>query len=122
MASKVKFNGDLEKNLASFSQKYKAAVLSIVEDYGQDLEDYMKSNRPWTDRTGAAKARLSHSVQGLWSQEKVRITLSHGVYYGVYLEFSMEKRFAIIYPTIVKKGPEVVSSFQSTMSRLFEGR
>lgn len=122
MASRVNFEGDLQENLEKFDKRSKAAILAITDAYGQTLEDYMRRNRPWTDRTGAAKARLNHSVEPNWAADKVRITLAHGVYYGVYLEFAMEKRFAIIYPTILTMGPGVVSSFNNTMRRLFEGR
>ena len=118
MASRVNFKGDLQENLEKFDKRSKAAILAITDAYGQTMEDYMRRNRPWTDRTGAAKARLKPN----WAVDKVRITLAHGVYYGVYLEFSMEKRFAIIYPTILTMGPGVVSSFENAMQRLFEGR
>lgn len=122
MASRVNFEGDLQENLEKFDRRSKAAILAITDAYGQTLEDYMRRNRPWTDRTGAAKARLNHSVEPNWAADKVKIKLAHGVYYGVYLEFAMGKRFAIIYPTILVMGPGVVSSFQNTMQRLFEGR
>ena len=122
MAARVNFEGDLQENLEKFDRRSKAAILAITDAYGQTLEDYMRRNRPWTDRTGAAKARLNHSVEPNWAADKVKIKLAHGVYYGVYLEFAMGKRFAIIYPTILTMGPGVVSSFENAMGRLFEGR
>ena len=67
MASRVNFKGDLQENLEKFDKRSKAAILAITDAYGQTLEDYMRRNRPWTDRTGAAKARLNHSVEPNWA-------------------------------------------------------
>lgn len=117
----ISFSGDLQHNLEKFQTKFKAAALAIADQQGQELEQYMKANRPWTDRTGNAKARLHHTTQADWGAEKIYIILAHGVFYGVYLEFSMEKRFAIIYPTINTQGPRVVNAFNGAMQRLYNG-
>lgn len=78
----------------------------------QDLEMYMKSNHPWQNRTGAAEAGLSARLSSSPKNYAQRIDLAHGVPYGVYLEYSMERRFAIIEPTIRIKGPEIVDDLK----------
>ena len=109
--------GDLGMNLSEMPDKVKNGVVSVMREEAKSLEDYMKLNRPWTDRTGNARAGLRADVN-YYGGDYVSITLSHGVYYGVYLEYAMEKRFAIINPTLLSQGPEVVRAFKDTMARL----
>lgn len=109
--------GDLGMNLSEMPSRVKNGVVSVMREEAQNLEDYMKLNRPWTDRTGNARAGLRADVN-YYGGDYVSITLSHGVYYGVYLEYAMEKRFAIINPTLLSHGPEVVRAFKDTMARL----
>lgn len=81
----------------------------------EDLERYMKANHPWKNRTGAAEAGLSAKVVSSRINFVQTITLAHGVPYGVYLENSMERRFAIIEPTIRLKGPEIINDLQGKL-------
>jgi hypothetical protein len=68
----------------------------------------MKSNHPWQNRTGNAERGLSAKLSSSKAQYVQTIELSHGVSYGVYLEYSMEKRYAIIEPTMRLMGPRIV--------------
>lgn len=99
----------------AFEGKVTAAMRVYAESAAVMLESYMKENRPWTDRTGAAKARLSAAVQDV--PDGLRIALSHGVDYGIWLELANEKRFAIIQPTIKLKGNEVMEGFDKLLDK-----
>ena len=81
----------------------------------EELEKYMKVNRPWQDRTGAARANLSAKVSSSMLGYVQRIELSHGVPYGGYLEYSMERRFAIIEPTIRIKCSELINDIRGKL-------
>lgn len=81
----------------------------------EELEKYMKANHPWRNRTGAAEAGLSAKVTSSPKNYVQRIRLAHGVPYGVYLEYSMERRYAIIEPTIRIKGPEIISDLHDKL-------
>ena len=48
----------------------------------------------------------------------VRITLAHGVDYGIWLELAHGKNYAIIAPTIREEGPRIVEDLGDLMSRL----
>lgn len=89
---------NLQANMNTFASKFDAAVRILCENGSQKMEQYAKENRPWTDRTGSARQRL----KGSW--EKVRegymVKISHGVNYGVWLEFAHERKYAILLPTI----------------------
>lgn len=107
----------LSKNIDKMATKIGAAVLMYASTKAQKLESYMKANRPWTDRTGLAKQRLSASVSQPDSNT-VRITLSHGVDYGIWLELANEGNYAIIKPTIELKSPEVISELNGIMNKI----
>jgi len=62
---------------------------------------YQLIGYPWSDRTGNARRRLRVDV--IRQGNRVIIRHSHNVWYGKYLEFAMEKRFAILYPTLRRK-------------------
>lgn len=76
------------------------------------LEDYMKANRPWQDRTGAARAGLVAKLTSSKKNYVQTIELNHSVPYGVYLEYSMGRRFAILEPTMRIKGPEIINDLK----------
>lgn len=66
------------------------------------LEDTMRANAVWADRTGAARAGLTARA----SQEDgvVTMTLEHGVDHGFWLEVIQNGRFAILGPTLDTHG------------------
>ena len=107
MAFKLDYNqSDLKKNLDKMSVKLGAVVLMYAATKASELQAKMKTNRPWTDRTGRAKQSLNSSWK--WVGDVARVELSHGVYYGIYLELCNEKRYAIIKPTIDIISPQAI--------------
>lgn len=107
----------LSQNLSKMTTKLGAVVLMYCGTKASELEAKMKSNRPWTDRTGMAKATLSARVSQP-DQNTIRITLAHGVEYGIWLELAHEKNYAIVAPTIREEGPRVVEGLNNILSRL----
>ena len=97
---------DLLKGLADREIKTRAALGLYADTVSKKMEAHAKSNKPWTDRTGRAKQSLNSSWK--WMGDVARVELSHGVDYGIYLEFCNEKRYAIIKPTIDKISPEAI--------------
>lgn len=107
---------NLLKGLTEFSTKSDAAMWMYVSTGALKLQNYAKAHRPWTDRTGAARQRLTGTPQA--KPGGYRIALAHGVDYGIWLELAHEKRFAIIEPTLKAEGPEVLEGFQNLMEKL----
>ncbi len=107
----------LEQSLIAFAARSENAISLLCQSAALDAEGYMKTHRPWTDRTGQARQRLTgraaHPSKTEWE-----IVLSHGVDYGIYLEFAHEKKYAIIYPTIQVKSPDIMNSFQGLIDSL----
>ena len=118
MAFKLDYdNSALKKNIDKMSDKLGAVVLMYSATKASELQAKMKINRPWTDRTGMAKATLNAKVSQP-SQNIVRITLAHGVDYGIWLELAHEKNYAIIAPTIREEGPRIINDLNNLMSKL----
>lgn len=80
------------------------------------LQNYARDNAPWTDRTGHARQRLTGTVSR--TSSGYRITLAHGVDYGIWLELAHEKRYAIIQPTILVNTSEVMAGLNKLLERL----
>ena len=102
----------LQQNLLIYGTKIGIGILMYANTKAHEINAYMKLNRPWRDRTGAAKMMLSTTVTDP-SPDIVRIVLSHGVWYGVHLEFAREKKYAIINPTINKFTPILMDGVQN---------
>lgn len=118
MAIKIDYDqSTLSKGLDAMSEKLGATVLMYAATKSVELEAKMKQNRPWTDRTGMAKATLNTKVSKP-DDHTIRITLAHGVQYGIWLELAREKRYAIIGPTIDIEGPRVVKDLTNLMAKL----
>lgn len=107
----------LTTGLESLEHKAGFAAEGLVRTGATKMQGYAQKNAKWTDRTGAARGRLraenSHNNRGF------RITLSHGVDYGIWLELAHEKRFAIIEESLREVGEkQVMPAFQRLIERL----
>lgn len=117
MANNIVFDcSQLLVNMAELSTRTETATMMYAETKAAQLKSYMQTNRPWTDRTGQAKRMLNADAEKVTNG--IRISLSHGVDYGIWLEFAHEKRYAIIEPTIRIKGPEVMDGLTNLLNRL----
>jgi hypothetical protein len=110
-------NSTLKKNLDKMSVKLGAMLLMYAATKASQIEADMKIKRPWTDRTGVAKALLKAKVSQP-NKDTIRITLAHGAEYGIWLELANEKNYAIIAPTINQEGPRIVEDLNNLMANL----
>lgn len=118
MAFKLDYDSStLKKNLDNMSVKLGAVLLMYAATKADELKYKMKANRPWTDRTNMAKALLDAKVSQP-DKNTIRITLSHGVEYGIWLELANNKNYAIIAPTIRDEGPRIIDDLDNLMSKL----
>ena len=114
----ISFNtSDVKEKLKRLDARGKQAIGMYASVACEQLTNYAKRNRPWTDRTGLAKNSL-HSYYTQTKNGTYRITLSHGVTYGLYLEYGFEKRFSIIEPTIRVMAPNIMRNFIGLLDRL----
>lgn len=107
---------DVLNKLSDVQTKAQAAILMYAQQGAKKMENYAKTNRPWTDRTGHARQRLVGWVETL--STKVRIHIGHGVSYGVYLELAHEKRYAILNRTVQATSDEILKGYSKLLRYL----
>lgn len=119
MANNFSVNSDsLQESINQFKLRTLAAVDIYMKTEAKDLEGYAKRNRPWTDRTGDARKRLTGKESRI--PEGFEIALVHGVEYGIWLELAHEKNYAILEPTIRLKGTDVVDGLKGLLEKIGE--
>lgn len=89
------------------------AIYQLCKWMAPQIENWMKDEAPWTDRTGNARQSLWTSVVPY--NNRIEIELSHGVYYGIYLELSNSGLFAIIGPALDWWGEELWLNVEELM-------
>ena len=103
--------------LQKLESRSDAAIRMYAEQGAEMLRDSAQENRRWTDRTGQARQRLNGYVGKI--AEGYRITLAHGVDYGLWLELANEKKYSIIPQTIESVGTfEILPGFERLPERL----
>lgn len=101
---------DFVKRLSDVETKSQVAFRMFATEGAKKFENYAKQNRPWTDRTGQARQRLTGWVEMF--SDKIRIHIGHGVDYGIYLELANEKKYAILQQTVNAASPEILEGFK----------
>jgi hypothetical protein len=104
-------------NVEGWKDQIEAAGLELMEELASEAETEMKQDAPWTDQTGDARRGLSGSASQAQSGS-VRLSLSHGVPYGKWLELANAGRYAIVTPTYQK----YIERFQRRMRQMMKKR
>lgn len=108
---------DLGRAVSEFGEKLVYhALVSYLQAHAAEIAQQMRREAIWQDRTGAARHKLVASVETNGSQ--VSLYLAHGVPYGVFLELSHGGRYAIVGPTTMRVGPQIMRG----MAGLAEGK
>lgn len=110
------FRFDASKLIAGLAErdvKLRASLKLYGDTVAKKMEAHAKSNRRWQDRTGDARKLLKGNSETYGNG--VRVSISHNVKYGVYLEFCNERRYAILKPTIDKVAPEAVKGLSNLL-------
>lgn len=113
-------SNNIGRNLKALPDKIDGYVHAVMDRQSGKALTYMKTNAPWTDRTGNARNGLGSDV-GWIPKEEHKITLFHRMWYGVFLETRFAGRFAIILPTIQKFGPETMKLLDKMFAKLGGG-
>lgn len=92
----------------------KAGITEIAEQASVKMREYAQKNRRWTDRTGYAKMLLQ-SVVATVGKKEIQSIVAHGVDYGVYLEYSFNRRYAILEEARDAIYPEAAKAIQEML-------
>ena len=112
--ARMKINTDsLINNLSKLDSDTEQRIGVIAERQATVSQNEMRSNAPWQDRTGNAR----NGLFGKYSREgdTHKITLSHSMNYGIWLETRWAGKYEIIRPSISKGGDDVMRQ----LGRLF---
>lgn len=111
---------DLSPALRELFPKIDAAVDLVFDVAEARAETEMRTNAPWRDRTGNARAGLmaTHNKEPMQYHELV---LYHSMPYGIWLEVRWSGRYAIIGPTMFRLGQELAQDVAAGINRVHKG-
>lgn len=116
MAVKVDATDFFNKS-EQFKSKFTTALLMYATTRASEYEGYIKMKRPWTDRTGMAKTTLNAKVSQP-NTHTIRITLAHGMDYGIWLELCNDKNYAVLGPALNVLSPQYEAGLNSLLSKM----
>lgn len=90
----------ITQNIRAYGNNTIKKVHELADDIAREAEPDMKTNAPWTNRTGNARRTLSTDTEK--GDEQTVINFRHGVEYGIWLELKNGGRFSIVSPTVRK--------------------
>jgi hypothetical protein len=85
-------------------------ALGIAYRCAPEIENWMKANASWTDRTGNARQTLYAEVIPMLAEIVVRI--GHGMDYGFWLETRFAGRYAILSPALDYWAPKILQDIR----------
>jgi gas vesicle protein len=106
----------LSKGLANFMFKTSDEMMERIQDFQDEVEQYMKDNAPWEDQSGQAREGLTTELEA--DNDQMNLTLMHTVDYGIWLEIRWGGRYAIIIPTVEAMGPKLMRKFEGICSEI----
>lgn len=105
---------------AAYVAAIRRGIHGVMQRWAPEIENYMKSQASWVDRTANARQTLYSNVEPPTAAEVVdmiELIMAHGVYYGAYLEgfdprfnFSPTRqgpKYAIVLPALDAFGPRI---------------
>jgi hypothetical protein len=107
----------LQNKLAQLGPKLGAYVGAVFEYNAAQAVEHMKTNAPWTDRTGNARSGLSADTV-IVPLKSYALRLFHRVSYGIWLEVRWAGRYSIILPTVQHQGPILMRMLRGLFKRL----
>lgn len=106
----------LNARINQLATRFPAAVDEAARASALHGEANAKTNAPWTNRTGAARASLrgASTVKGASGE----ITISHGVDYGIWLEVANQGRYRIIPQTLQSTVADLQGRLSGMLGRI----
>lgn len=103
----------LTPRLRNFTGTLNKALTVFMAYQETKVQDYMRQNAPWTDRTANARGGLfAKNVSQLGTYA---IVCYHTVPYGIWLEIAHDGHFRIIQPTIQAEGHRIMGELGQLM-------
>lgn len=116
MSVKMEYDDrELKANLGRFPRKFHQQI-DIIFDYNAFYATaWMKTNAPWHDDTGAARASLLAVANNQGKNHE--LNLSHGVHYGIWLEVAHNRKYQILASAQRHMGAKLMSDMRTAFRR-----
>lgn len=101
--AKVRGGDVVRRNLSAYDVRFKATVATVLMQEAAVVEQRMKAEAPWQDRTGNARRELHAGV--LEDGQRFTLRARHGVPYGIHLETAHQGRYQILQPVLRSQWP-----------------
>lgn len=82
-----------------WAQEFEDAIVNVFGERQREIEAWMKSNAPWKDITGAARASLYTNVIRNFAEVVLEMRYPRSITYAGYLEYDHAGKFSILGPT-----------------------
>ena len=114
MANSFHFDiSNVVNGLVSCSDKMMQGLDLYGQTVAMKMASYAKANKPWIDRTAHAKQSISGKS---WrTGTTLIIQISGGMEYSPYLEFAMDKKYAVLFPTLLKNKTAILEGIKYIM-------
>lgn len=119
MPSKSRFiwvSDTLTPGLVKSPVTLRVALRAFTSYQSSKVQDFMRSNAPWTDRTGNARGGLFASARSDGNGHT--IVIYHTVPYGIWLEVAHGGQYAIITPTLRVEGRRIMSELSHFLGKM----
>lgn len=109
MTARMEWTGTIQitQNMSNYGDALKQMALGIGESVAPRMETDAKHEAKWQDRTANARQSLNGRAWQTDNGDVTIIQLSHGVFYGLFLEVRNQGRFAIVIPMMQRYYPIV---------------
>jgi len=108
----------IHKRIEQFSPKAREYIGASVDFASQTGMRDMKRKAPWTDRTGNARNGLFTAPSTGVGGNDWTILFSHSVTYGIWLEIRNNGKYAIIMPTVLRTGNDLMRHLKQMFREL----
>lgn len=88
----------LAARVAAIDPAFRAELVRLGQTLARAGEAFAKTNAPWVNRTGFARASLSGTSES--TGDGVAVTVAHGADYGIWLEVAHGRVWGILPRTI----------------------
>lgn len=113
---------DISPNFEKLYPFLRTAIHDYFEEQAVEIQAQMQHNAPWNDITGDARRSLTAYVETgdeYWTgDDTISIIMTHEVYYVYYLELRWQGRYAIVLPTLIDRGPQVMYGLRNIFDRM----
>ena len=115
------WNADtLVRNLHNLPAAMYRMIVAAVEYHATRGEALMRKGAKWTDRTSNARNSLHTATfhENTMGGSRHTIIFAHGMAYGIWLEVRFAGRYAIIMPSVLTEGGNLMKTLDKGMARV----